>query len=189
MKGFGILILITGLIAAIASLSMDVSVVTGYGNRVNNLGLMAQRQNFILISCFAVFCGLLMVIFSKKKTSDNNNYIKCSFCAEEILPEAIKCKHCGSDVKKESIELDNTMDSSEIIDFDCNKLVIKKKVGFMIDDESVMELADLLKSKSKHVDKHHLYNMFEKNILEIKLRLPDEIHETFMRRIKYWIEM
>ena len=26
--------------------------------------------------------------------------IKCSFCAEEILPDAKKCKHCGEFVKR-----------------------------------------------------------------------------------------
>ncbi|WOS07379.1 hypothetical protein R5O27_09330 [Proteus mirabilis] len=55
MKGFGRILLIVGIIAAFASFNMDVSVPTGYGSRVNNIGLMSDKQNYILISCFMIF--------------------------------------------------------------------------------------------------------------------------------------
>ncbi|EQC1412881.1 hypothetical protein ACY2L5_004236 [Providencia rettgeri] len=43
MKGFGLFILVIGVICAIASFAMDVTVATGYGGRVNNIGLMTDK--------------------------------------------------------------------------------------------------------------------------------------------------
>ncbi|WP_265497942.1 zinc ribbon domain-containing protein, partial [Providencia rustigianii] len=100
MKALGIALLIIGSIAAIASFSMEISVATGYGNRVNNIGLMSDRQNFILISCFIILCGLLVVIFGKS----SQELAKCPYCAENISLEAIKCKHCKSNLDKRKIQ-------------------------------------------------------------------------------------
>ncbi|MEQ5741872.1 hypothetical protein [Providencia alcalifaciens] len=91
MKGFGLFLLAIGIIGAIASFAMDVTVATGYGGRVNNIGLMTDKQNYILISCFIILCGLLVTIFGKKSSVTK----KCPFCAEFINTDAIKCKHGG----------------------------------------------------------------------------------------------
>lgn len=108
MRGFGITALIVGLIAAIGAMAMDVSVSTGMGRRVNNIGLMAQQQNYLIIGALVALAGLLMIIFGGKKqlTSQQITSIMeskdsrpCPFCAESIKHAAIKCKHCGTDVQ------------------------------------------------------------------------------------------
>lgn len=94
MKTLGYVAFVVGVIWLLVAFNLDTSVSTGYGTRVNNIGLMASKQNHILIGAFITFCGLLMAIFSKRSVDT----AKCPFCAELINPEAIKCKHCGSDV-------------------------------------------------------------------------------------------
>ncbi len=79
MKGFGWVLLVIGILAAFAAFNMDVSVATSYGGRVNNFGLMAQRQNYILISCFVIFCGLMMVIFGGRRTIESGQ-VKSILC-------------------------------------------------------------------------------------------------------------
>ncbi|EJH4501888.1 zinc ribbon domain-containing protein [Cronobacter sakazakii] len=97
MKYLGWTVLLVGVLWAVVALNMDVSVETGYGARVNNIGLMAARQNHIIIGAFIALCGLLMAIFGNRK-DDSGPLVKCPFCAELVKPEAVKCKHCGSDL-------------------------------------------------------------------------------------------
>lgn len=107
MRGFGILALIVGLIVVIGAMAMDVSVSTGMGRRVNNIGLMAQQQNYLIIGALIALAGLLMMIFGGKKQLSSeqlaslmeaNDSRPCPFCAEPIKHAAIKCKHCQADV-------------------------------------------------------------------------------------------
>ncbi len=107
MRGFGILALIVGLIAVIGAMAMDVSVSTGMGGRVNNIGLMAQQQNYLIIGALIALAGLLMTILGGKKQMSSeqlasltevNDSRSCPFCAEPIKHAAIKCKHCQADV-------------------------------------------------------------------------------------------
>lgn len=107
MRGFGILALIVGLIAVIGAMAMDVSVSTGMGRRVNNIGLMAQQQNYLIIGALVALAGLLMTIFGGKKQMTSQQIASimeskdsrpCPFCAEPIKHAAIKCKHCQADV-------------------------------------------------------------------------------------------
>jgi uncharacterized membrane protein len=114
MRGFGILALIVGLIAVIGAMAMDVSVSTGMGGRVNNIGLMAQQQNYLIIGALIALAGLLMTIFVGKKQlsseqiasiMDAKDSRPCPFCAEPIKHAAIKCKHCQADVPAVEREL------------------------------------------------------------------------------------
>lgn len=102
MKGFGFLVVAAGIIVMIAATTMDVSVSSGLG-RVNNLGLMADRQNYTLIGGVALIAGLLMVIFARRNhatTESSFDTRPCPLCAEPIKNAAIKCKHCGGEVGK-----------------------------------------------------------------------------------------
>lgn len=101
MKKLGWALLVIGLAWVLIAFNMDVSVLTEDGSRVNNLGLIASRQNHIFLGAFVALCGLLVTLFSK---DGNERMVKCPHCAESIRPEARKCKHCGSAVEPVSIE-------------------------------------------------------------------------------------
>ncbi|KPY88947.1 hypothetical protein ALO97_03390 [Pseudomonas syringae pv. tagetis] len=104
MRGCGLLILACGVVGIILAMNMDVSVVSGFG-RVNNIGLMSERQNYTIIAGFIALGGLLIALMSKKSPIQNgahgpdDQYRNCPFCAETIKKAAVKCKHCGSDVE------------------------------------------------------------------------------------------
>ena len=103
MKGFGIFILIAGFCWMIFALNMDVSVSTGMG-RVNNLGLMADRQVHTIVGGMIALAGIMMVIFGGKVSVSpasipaQTDTRPCPLCAETIKNAAIKCKHCGAEV-------------------------------------------------------------------------------------------
>lgn len=104
MKGFGIFALIAGICWMIFALNMDVSVSTGMG-RVNNLGLMADRQVHAIVGGIIALAGLLMLIFGERATPTSTQVSSeidtrpCPLCAETIKNAAVKCKHCGADVE------------------------------------------------------------------------------------------
>lgn len=66
MRGFGFFLCVAGLVAVIAALMMDTSVATLGGGRVNNLGLMADRQLYTLLGGIVLVAGVLMVLFTGK---------------------------------------------------------------------------------------------------------------------------
>lgn len=103
MKGFGAFALIVGICWLVFALGMDVSVSTGAGGRVNNLGLMADRQVHTIVGGMITLAGLLMVLLGGKNTSapatTEADTHPCPLCAESIKNAAIKCKHCGAEVE------------------------------------------------------------------------------------------
>ena len=103
MKGFGTFALIVGICWVIFALSIDVSVSTGMG-RVNNLGLMADRQVHTIVGGMIALAGLVMMLLggkgsppSRAETAEHDTR-HCPLCAETIKNAAIKCKHCGAEV-------------------------------------------------------------------------------------------
>ncbi|WP_210713302.1 hypothetical protein [Pseudomonas sp. MWU349] len=103
MKGIGTLALVVGICWAVFALSMDVSVATGSGGRVNNLGLMADRQLHTIVGGMIALAGLLMVLLGGKSSAPSITTVTdtrpCPACAETIKNAAIKCKHCGAEIE------------------------------------------------------------------------------------------
>lgn len=110
MRAFGIFIAVGGVSGLIFALIMDTSVSTGFGS-VNNIGLMADRQNYMIASGVAIIVGVLFALFAPKDeqlipASGMNTSVRgftvadraCPECAEMIKPEARKCRFCGSEV-------------------------------------------------------------------------------------------
>ena len=100
MRYFGYFAVVVGMLCLVGAMAMDVSVSSGAG-RVNNIGLMAERQNFILIGGLLLLVGVIMAVAGKRRIDaldSSSEYRACPSCAEPIRCAAVKCKHCGSDV-------------------------------------------------------------------------------------------
>ncbi|EJD6045774.1 hypothetical protein V6478_000188 [Providencia rettgeri] len=67
MKTFGVVLTIIGLITAIISYNMDVSIPIVYGESVKDSGLAFDRQNYIIGSLLIAFFGILIVLFDNKR--------------------------------------------------------------------------------------------------------------------------
>lgn len=76
MKQFGYAILALGIVALLATLSMDTSVPSGTFERVNNIGLMQEKQNFLIVSALIVLIGVVMIAVSYKATVPEQGYGK-----------------------------------------------------------------------------------------------------------------
>lgn len=77
--------------------NIDTSVETGYGSRVNNIGLMNQKQNVIILGGVLLIAGALLFALSgtgNAPTENSEGYRKCPSCAEVVKAEAKICKHC-----------------------------------------------------------------------------------------------
>jgi len=120
-KTFGIFIILIGIGIGYYAFIMDTTVKVNYseGNnmglpeRVNNLGLMSDKQTYLIISAFLIIGGSMLVAIaanSTEKTEKDRNYEKnssiettsapsyCSNCGKPYSPtESIKfCSECGN---------------------------------------------------------------------------------------------
>lgn len=104
MRKFGYLLIALGVLCLVVALAMDVTVSSGAG-RVNNIGLMSERQNLILISGFMLLIGIVVTVVGNRQSElaiRRESTRSCPVCAEDIQCAAIKCKHCGSSVESVS---------------------------------------------------------------------------------------
>lgn len=116
MRNFGYFVLVVGMLCIVGALAMDVSVSSG-ARRVNNIGLMAERQNFILIGGLMLLIGVIMAVAGKRQidaVTSSNHGRACPICAETIKLAAVKCRHCGSEV--ESIDHANGCDTRPTVE-------------------------------------------------------------------------
>ncbi len=127
MRTLGAILLGCGLIGLLVSLGMDTSVSTstGYG-RVNNIGLMNDKQNYIIVSSVLLLAGIAMAFVGgsaqapvRTPVRADNESRKCPCCAEIIKCEAVKCRFCGETV--DAVEPDDS-DYSEFVASYASKL-------------------------------------------------------------------
>ena len=102
--------IVIGVFGLLYAFTMDTSVATEAGHRVNNLGLMNDKQNYIIISGIFLFLGVILNISNRSKINkdpqasivpDENDYKICLYCAEKIREQAKICRFCG---KPESVK-------------------------------------------------------------------------------------
>nr|WP_260679822.1 zinc ribbon domain-containing protein [Serratia liquefaciens] len=184
MRTIGFLLLAIGVIWLLIAFNMDTSVDTGYGGRVNNIGLIASKQNHMLIASVISLGAILMVIFGRATSGEVESDIKCPYCAEKIKPDAIKCKHCGSDVA-DKIKHQNENRFS-FNGFECSKL-LSNDGDVSLDDDGVKNLAVDIKSISKSNRASHIFGEYQSEITFLKYKLPTTVQDEFVKRLKYWL--
>lgn len=113
MKTVGTVLIVGSIIGIVYSLTMDVSVVTKYGDRVNNIGLMQAQQNFLLISLGGFIGGVILRVFGKDSPSKineakeattpnlvqeitNSGEYSCPNCENSVEKDATTCPKCSA---------------------------------------------------------------------------------------------
>ena len=103
MKYFGYLMFTVGLIVLGVAFTMDTSVAVSYTNdnafnlpeRVNNIGLMADKQNYLLFGSILTVLGALIGVTYEKKDEKEKTEKVCPNCVENIKKEAKVCRYCS----------------------------------------------------------------------------------------------
>ena len=67
MKKLGILLSVIGVLILLYALSMKTYVESG-ANKINNIGLLSDKQNYLMIAGIALIIGVLMVLLGKPST-------------------------------------------------------------------------------------------------------------------------
>lgn len=71
MRVLGFIATAIGIVMLLVSCNMDVSVETGLGSRVNNIGLMQQQSMLVNVSLGLMLIGVVMWIAGRRKPSES----------------------------------------------------------------------------------------------------------------------
>lgn len=148
MKSFGIVLIIIGVIWAIIAFSASTTVSTGFGD-VNNIGLMADRQNHLIFSGLTILFGVILFGFGSSSTqpsvNSNNSEgrVSCPFCAEDIKLEAKVCKHCGKDIPEHTVNAANS-------NLELSPTIVSKKKSKKADISVAITVAQIIKYLTKN---------------------------------------
>jgi hypothetical protein len=115
MKAFGALLCAAAIIALLVGFNFDTSVASSYGQRVNNIGLISDKQNIITLGGALLIAGALLLALSSRGPSQASQgggagYRKCPNCAEFVRDEAKSCRYCQHALPSlvEAAEQENT---------------------------------------------------------------------------------
>jgi len=99
MRAWGIFLIIVGVICAFSAITMDTSVATELGGRVNNLGLMNLQTNLLIGAGISFISGILLIGFSSKSGASSPEAVRtCPYCAEQVKVQATICRFCQKDL-------------------------------------------------------------------------------------------
>ena len=117
LKKVGLIALIVGIFGFLLGLNMDTSVGTSeLGRRVNNIGLMNDKQNLLLMFSVVSIIGAIFFTLGGRGQEIQlpNPTIErgykaltertCPFCAENIKAEAKVCRFCQRDITRKSAD-------------------------------------------------------------------------------------
>lgn len=188
MKNIGYILTGVGLIAMICAMSMDVSVST-YAGRVNNIGLMSDRQNYLIFSGFIFFGGVILAIFgSKSDTVSDGGNVKCEYCAELIKPDAVICKHCGKDVqpRRDDTGVDKYSTLPDQVDeafsfrrWTAAEFIIRDESGLRLNKDAVIHFVHEMKLSKPEETNDGLVKFYKNGIDSIKRGLPENVRAEF----------
>lgn len=180
MKIFGVFILIIGIVVVFLSLSMDTSVATTYGQRVNNLGLMKDQQNYLILGSVCFLGGLLALIFGKSQSTPRNE-MDCPFCAEKILTQAKVCKHCGKDIETIISQVPQEKEASyQFLWYENNVLALNKV--------DIKRFANELNDKMPGESVGSILHAHAAEIESIKSNMPGNYANEFIEILKFLLE-
>ena len=111
MKGFGIFLLVVAALAFLVGFNMNTSVASGIVGRVQNIGLMNDRQNIIILAGVLAVVGAIFVGFgSQSKQTEHsrkNHQDGTQPAANSTLAKLSELEHppCEPDLMKDEYKI------------------------------------------------------------------------------------
>lgn len=155
MKTLGNILIICGItlmiyVLAFMDISVEVNYPEGYSSemptRVNNLGLMADRQNYLIVASVFIVVGLILRYLptSKAEVEVEKENKKCPQCAEQVKRDAKICRFCNY----KFTEKENSI-STEYLQNNEVKESQEEEITSPLNNQILVNLHNLIKSEQK----------------------------------------